>query len=176
MFENLNVKAPSETTIRSCLKLKFEEHYDFIKKYFYDKYYFIMIDETQFFGRKFINIIMGDMEELTKYFLVDVIETVLSVKNVTITIAVDDIIKEFNLNKNKFILLQTDSARYMIKARENLKLFYPNILHTICFAHILHNCAQKRKLNYRKVDDIIASMKGLTVKNQSGKMDLIISE
>ncbi|KAG0422486.1 hypothetical protein DMUE_6207 [Dictyocoela muelleri] len=112
---------------------------------------------------------MGDIEEPTKYFLVDVIETFLSVKNVTITIAVDDIIKEFNLNRNKFILLQTDSARYMIKAGENLKLFYPNLLHTICFAYILHNCAQKIKLNYRKVDDIIASMKGLTVKNQFRK-------
>ncbi|KAG0441284.1 hypothetical protein DMUE_1163 [Dictyocoela muelleri] len=110
---------------------------------------------------------MWDIEEPTKYLFVDVIETVISVKNVTITIVVDDIIKEFNLNRNKFILLQTYSARYMMKAGENLKLFNPNLLHTICFTHILHNFAQKIKLNYRKVDDIIASMKRLSVKNQS---------
>ena len=82
---------------------------------------------------------------------------------------IDEILKEFKIERKNFMLLISDAASYMLKAGETLKVLYPDCFHVTCFSHLLHNCAMRVKSHYPDVDNLIASTKALTIKNRSRK-------
>ncbi len=106
-----------------------------------------------------------------KKFFVKVIELSESAINLSvfIIIIIDDVIKRFELSRDHFLLLISDAARYMCLCAKNLKLFYPNLLHTAFFVHALHNCAFKIRYYNSNVDFLISLLKGLVVKNYERK-------
>ena len=55
----------------------------------------------------------------------------------------------------------------MIKTFELIKPFYPNINFITCVLHLLYNCALRIRSYYKKVDQLISSVKLLTVKNST---------
>ena len=63
----------------------------------------------------------------------------------------------------------------MTLAVKTIKLLYPQLFHVTCIAHLLHNCALKVKAHYDIVDQLIARLKALIVKNKSrqAKFDAI---
>nr|CAD7413065.1 unnamed protein product [Timema poppensis] len=42
-------------------------------------------------------------------------------------------------NDEKFMVLLTDSAAYMLKAGASLKVFYPKLIHVTCLAHTVYS-------------------------------------
>ena len=69
--------------------------------------------------------------------------------------------------RENFILLISDAAPYMIKTFGLIKPFYPNINFIACVLHLLHNCAHRIRPYYKNMDQLISSVKLLTVKNSS---------
>ena len=81
--------------------------------------------------------------------------------------AVDDAVRNLAINRRFFCLLLFDSAKYMIAAGITLKSLYPKLLHVTCVAHLLHNCAMKIKSHFEDVDQLIAKVKAVTIKNKT---------
>ena len=44
---------------------------------------------------------------------------------------------------------------------------YPKLFHVTCVAHLLHNCAMKIKSHFEDVDQLIAKVKAVTIKNKT---------
>ena len=55
----------------------------------------------------------------------------------------------------------------MIAAGITLKSLYPKLFHVTCVAHVLHNCAMKIKSHFENVDQLIAKVKAVTIKNKT---------
>ena len=55
----------------------------------------------------------------------------------------------------------------MIVAGTTLKSLYPKLFQVTCVAHLLHNCALKIKSNFEDVDQLIAKIKAVTIKNKT---------
>ena len=55
----------------------------------------------------------------------------------------------------------------MIAADVTLKSLYPKLFHVTCVAHLLHNCAMKIKSHFEDVDQLIAKVKAVTIKNKT---------
>ena len=55
----------------------------------------------------------------------------------------------------------------MIPAGITLKSLYPKLFHVTCEAHLLHICAMKIKSHFEDVDQLIAKVKAITIKNKT---------
>ena len=81
--------------------------------------------------------------------------------------AVDDTVRNLGIKRSFFCLLLSDTAKYMITADITLKSLYPKLFHVTCVAHLLHNCAMKIKSHFEDVDQLIATVKAVTIKNKT---------
>ena len=64
-------------------------------------------------------------------------------------------------------MLLSDAAKYVIGAGITLKSLYPKLFHVTCVAHLLHNYAMKIKSHFEDVDQLIAKVKTVTIKNKT---------
>jgi len=53
----------------------------------------------------------------------------------------------------------SDAAPYMVKTAEVLKVFYPNVIHVTCVAHMLNRVAEKVRDIHPKVNKLINNVK-----------------
>lgn len=67
-------------------------------------------------------------------------------------------------NEQNFKILYTDGAAYMIKAGQNLQVFYPSLLHVTCLAHALNLVAEVVRNEYPTVNKLISSTKKVFLK------------
>ena len=81
--------------------------------------------------------------------------------------AFDDAVRNIGINRSFFFLLLSDAVKYMIAAGITLKSLYPKLLHVTCVAHLLHNFAMKIKSHIEDVDQLIAKVKAITIKNKT---------
>ena len=65
------------------------------------------------------------------------------------------------------LLLLSDAASYMTACTATLKVFYLRLFHVTCLAHMLHNCAEKVRGAFADVDNLVARVKAVTIKNKS---------
>ncbi len=173
MFNKLDITAPSESTVRRKIDDNYETFLRRIKAKFSNHMYYIIIDESQIQNRRFVNVILGDFEAPRDFYLIEVVEIIEPSNSKNQAIIIDEVIKKYDLSRNMFMLLISNAASYMYLCAKNLKLFYPNMRHITCFAHALHNCAFRVKRAYPNVDFLIASIKGLVVKNHKRKEEFI---
>ena len=82
----------------------------------------------------------------------------------TIVHAVDDAIRTLQANRNNFVLLFTDAARYMTAAGRLVKGIYPKQFRITCTAHALHNAVERIRNHYEDVNKLIATVKASVVK------------
>ena len=82
------------------------------------------------------------------------------------TTAVDDAIRTLQTDRNNFVLLLADAARYMTVAGRVIKQTYPKLFHITGVVHGLHNAAERIRANYADVDKLIAAVKPSVVKNK----------
>ena len=117
-------------------------------------------------GHKYFNILIGTIEVPEITYLIDC-KYILTPPNASIICQyVDDAIKDMGIGRNDFLLLLSDAARYMISAGITLKVMIPNLFTVTCVAHLLHNCALRIRSQFKDVDNLISSIKAVTVKNK----------
>ena len=84
-----------------------------------------------------------------------------------VTTKIDDALKKLDIQRHNFIFLLSDAARYITACTAALKLLYPRFFHVTCMAYLLHNCAEKVHGHFQQVDNLIAKVKAVTVKNKN---------
>ena len=57
----------------------------------------------------------------------------------------------------------------MSLAGKTSKESYPSLMHITCVAHLLHNCAMRVRAHFKNIDEIIATIKAATIKNNRKK-------
>ena len=88
---------------------------------------------------------------------------------------IDDAVHSLGVARENFCLLLTDAARYMTAAGVLFKKLYPRVFQVTCMAHLLHNCAMKVRANYPAVDELVARVNAVTIKNRSRRVFLLPS-
>ena len=158
----------SETTSRRTALQLSEDELKRIRNAVHDKQIFLIaLSSTQN-----LNILMGSLETPHVSDLYDCQPLKCAPNSNIIAQAVDDAVRNLGFNRSFFSQLLSDAAKYMIVAGITLKSLYPKLLHVTCVAHLLHNCAMKIKSHFEDVDQLIAKVKAVTIKNknQTGKI------
>ena len=116
---------------------------------------------------QYLNILAGSLERPHVNYLYDCQPLKCAPNSNIIAQAVDDAARNLGINKSFFCLLLSDAEKYMIAAGITLKSLYPKLLHLMCVAHLLHNYAMKIKSHFEDVDQLIAKIKAVTIKNKT---------
>ena len=166
LFSSSENGLPSETAARASVAKLARQKEDEICDTLRDKKIFMVVDEADVAGQKYVNVLVGCLEAPTETFLIDCIPHNESMNSRTIVHTVDDTLRRLGTARTHFNLLLTDAARYMALAGKTLKEFYPYLLHVTCLAHLLHNCAMRVRAHFKNIDAVVAAMKAATVKNK----------
>ena len=167
IFTELGNPLPSESKCRQTIETITQLDIEKLHLKFEGQKIFIVTDESDIRGQKFVNTLIGLINEPEKTFLIDCRAIYQNPNAQLIVTIIDDVLKENKIERQNFLLLISDAAKYMVNAGETLKILYPNMFHITCFAHLLHNCAMRVKAHFSDVDNLISSIKSLTVKNKT---------
>lgn len=63
------------------------------------------------------------------------------------------------IRRNDVLLFLSDAAPYMVKAGDTLKVLYPKMVHVTCTSHGLHRVAEQIRIQFSKVDKLVANVK-----------------
>ena len=118
-------------------------------------------------GTQYLKILVGSLETPHISYLYDCQPLKCAPNSNIIAQAVDDAVRNLGINKSFFCLLLSDAAKYVIAAGITLKSLYPKLFHVTCVAHLLHNCAMKIKSHFEVVDQLIAKIKVVAIKNKT---------
>src|ERR1043165_6636918 len=167
LFEKMGKKLPSESTCRNRVTDLADREKERVKELISDQLFFLVVDESEISGRKYINILIGTLINPSKVYMLSCIPLSGTVNSQVIIVTIDDTIRYLNCDRDKFCLLLSDAAPYMIAAARTLKSLYSQLFHITCMAHLLHNCALRVKSHFENVDNLIAKIKAATVKNKT---------
>ena len=157
---------PSESSCREYVdKLAVDEKQQ-LKEHLHNKNTFLVVDESEISGRKYLKILISDtaVPEITCVLDCNIVETV---NQQVVTMKIDDALKKLDNQRHNFVLLLSDAARYMTACIAALKLLYPRLFHITCMAHLLLNCTEKVCNHFQQVDNLIAKIKAVTAKNKN---------
>ena len=166
LFKSINHPLPSHSSAYKTVDNIYETQMELIKNKMKDRKIFLVIDESDINGQKYINSLIGSIDNPQVTYLVRCMPIRNSPNTSTICQVVDDVLKEHCVERHNFLLLLCDAARYMVSAGNDLKLLYSKLFTVICIAHLLHNCALRVKCHFKNVDLLIASVKAATIENR----------
>lgn len=169
LFQSMNHPLPSESTCRSYIDKINAELFDKIAQTVQNQKIFLLFDETSVNGTIYGHILLGTMENPVQTYLARSSIFPKSLSASDVAIAIDEVLKDYKISRENFILLVSDAARYMVLAGKNLKLLNPNLFHITCISHLMHNAAEIVRNTFQDVDQLISSIKAATVKNKSRK-------
>jgi len=169
LFDDMGYKLPSESLCRSRVTSIADKDLLRIKELLLGKQVFLVIDESEFYGKKYINVLVGNVKDPVKTYLIVCKTCDTSVNQAYIAQTVDDTLRFLNTRREDFLLLLSDAAKYMLSAGKTLKKLYSLLSHVTCVAHLLHNCAEKIRASFPKVDNLIARVKASVLKNKERK-------
>ena len=118
-------------------------------------------------GTQYLNILVESLETLHISYLYDCQPLKCATNSNIIAQAVDDAVRNLGSNKSFFCLLLSDATKYMIAAGMTLKSLYPKLFQVTCIAHLLYNRAMKIKSHFEDLDQPIAKVKAVTIKNKT---------
>ena len=127
----------------------------------------MVVDESDINGKQFLNILVGKLTAPKKTLLFNYKSLSQSVDSIIVTREIDDAVYSLGVARENFCLLLTDTARYMTAAGVLLKKLYSRLFQVTCMGHLLHTCAMKVRANYPAVDELVAMVKAVTIKNRS---------
>ena len=167
MFKCLN--APQITIYKARLQLTkmYEEKVIELLKYFENKNVFIVIDESECKRSKYFNVMGGLISNPKKIYFLNCIYISSCLNSTHVQVCVFDVMEKYNICLNNLKLIISDAASYMIKALRAIRISIPNVIHVQCLAHLIHNCAMKIRGYYKDIDNLIAYVKALTIKNKT---------
>ena len=167
LFASTGHPLPSDETCRSKVPELHQEEMARVKSILSGQLLFMIVDESEVSVNKYMNTLVGTLQDPQKSYMLECLPLAGSADAQAVIHAVDDAISSLGCPREDFCLLITDAATYMISAAKTLHLLYPRLFHITCLAHLLHNCAMKVRAHYVNVDNVIAHVKAITVKNKS---------
>ena len=120
---------PSESACRKQVNDLASQESERIKKLLARKPIFLVADESDVSGQKYVNVLAGPMEEPNKTYLIACSPLSGNPYSSNICTIVDDCLKEMGITREMFLLLLSDAAKYMLKAGDTLKIIYQRLLH-----------------------------------------------
>ena len=173
LFATMGKVLPSETATRACVAKLASQKEEQIQELLRDKTIFLVVDEAEIAKQKYISVLVGSLDAPNQAFLVDwhPLDSGSNVNSSVILHTVDDILRHLEIKRENFSLFLTDAARYMSLAGKTLKELYTSLMHITCVAHLLHNCAMRVCAHFKNIDEIIATIKAATIKNNDRKKD-----
>lgn len=146
-------KLPDESSLRRYLPRLYHEALGKIRESIGESWIYLQIDESRIADRAIVSILVGRLDSAKPIsHLLHIVELDASVNNVYISQIVNDSINLLWPDKvyyDRFRLLLSDQAKYMLKAGNNLKVLYPNLLHVTCVCHALHRVCEKLHADYQ---------------------------
>ena len=167
LFKDIGKTLPSQSACRRKAAEIGEREIDRVKNLIHEQKIFLVADESEISGIKYLNVLVGLLDEPDKTYLIACKVLPKSPTAQSICQEIDDCLRFLGVTKNNFCLLLSDAARYMQAAGKTLKNMYPQLFHVTCVAHLLHNCALRVKAKYPAVDDLIACVKAATIKSKT---------
>ena len=166
LFKCVGQKAPFKSACRKQIDNMGKCEVNRICNILSDKVIFMIIDEADISGSKYVNTLVGDVEQLEKTYLLHCKILDAPPNQQTVVHALDDAIRTLQTDRYNFVLLLTDAARYMTTSGRVAKQTYPRLFRITSVVHGLHNAAARIRANYEDVDKLIAAVKALVVKNK----------
>ena len=166
LFRDIGHRLPSETTGRRTALQLSEDELKRIQNAVHDKQIFLTVDKSTASGTQYLNILVGSLETPHVSYLYDCQPLKCAPDSNIIVQAVDDAVRNFGINRSFFCPLLSDATKYVIAADITLKSLYSKVFHVTCVAHLLHNCAMRIKSHFEDVDQLIAKIKAVTIKNK----------
>lgn len=161
---------PDESTLRkSFLHPCYVKTIEKIREQIGDSYIYLVVDETTDINGSYIaNLLVGVLNEQnpSKPFLISC-KKLDKTNHSTISRFVNDslrILWPHGGNDEKVLLLCSDAAPYMIKAGKTLNVFFPNLIHITCLAHMIHRLAEKVRELYPNVNTLVGNLKKVFLK------------
>ena len=173
LFARMGKVLPSETAAQACVAKLASQKEKQSQELLRDKKFFLIVDEAEVAKQKYIIVLVGSLDAPNQTFLVNChpLDSGRNVNSSIILHTVDDVLRQFEIKRDNFSLFVTDAARYMSSAGKTLKELYPSLMHVICVAHLLHNCAMRVRAHFKNIDQVIATIKAATIKNKGRKKD-----
>ena len=142
---------PSETVCRDYVHQLAEAETSCIQQIIQGKKVFLIVDESEFSNKKFLNILVGNIETPERTYIVDcsIIETA---NQAAVPNKIDDCLRSLQVPRENFVLLLSDAASYMRACSLTLKVLYPNLV-TFMWLHMIHNCAERVRSYFTDVDN-----------------------
>ena len=118
---------PSETVCRDYAHQLAEAETSRIQQIIQGKKVFLIVDESEFDNKKFLNILVVNIETSERTYIVDcsIIETA---NQATMSTKIDDCLRSLQVPRENFVLLLSDAASCMRACLTTLKVFYPNLV------------------------------------------------
>lgn len=161
---------PDESTLRkSFLHPCYVKTIEKIREKIGDSYIYVVVDETTDINGSYIaNLLVGVLNEqnASKPFLISC-KKLDKTNHSTISRFVNDSLRILwprGGNDEKVLLLCSDAAPYMIKAGKTLNVFFPNMIHISCLAHMIQRLAEKVREMYPNVNTLVSNLKKVFLK------------
>ncbi|KAJ8915555.1 hypothetical protein NQ315_012439 [Exocentrus adspersus] len=169
--KHCNQNISDESTLRKkSLQVLYENVIQEIRTTIYKNNYYVIVDEsTDACGRYIVHLIIGTLKEdgPGKPHLIASKE-LQKTNNVTVTRFIQQALSKFFLPNQvpaeKFLVFLSDSAAYMVKVGQNLKIFYSNMVHVTCLLHGINRVAEAIRMEYPLVNKLISSVKKVFLK------------
>jgi len=156
---------PDERTLRkNYLGPLFDKTLESIRIFIGDSNIWFTVDETtDLKGRYIANLLVGVLKNdmPTQPYLISFKELD-KTNHSTVSRFINNSLKTLwplGGHDEKVLLMLSDAAPYMVKTGDVLKVFYPNIIHTTCLAHMLNRIAEKVREIYPNVNTLINNIK-----------------
>ena len=166
LFKYVGQKAPSESACQKQIDNMGKCEVNQICNILSDKVIFMVIDEANISGSKYVNTLVGVVEQPETTYLLHCKILDASPNQQTVIHSVNDAVGTLQTERFNFVLLLTDAARCMTAAGRVVKQTYPRLLNITSVDYGLHNAAERIHANYEDVDQLIAAVKALMVKNK----------
>ena len=110
LFLEIGHPLPSETKSRQTVATIAETFLQKIRSRFIEEKIFVVTDESDVRGQKFVNTLIDLLKEPTKTYLVESNPIYESLNVRIVKKHIDDILKEFKIERKNFMLLISDAA------------------------------------------------------------------
>lgn len=164
------ISVPDESNLRKYyLPKAYNYQIESIRKAVSDRPIWVSVDETpDKLGRCISAVVIGTLsEKAASVPLLLHIDELANVNHSTTAQLVQSALAVLwpnGIRYEQVRLFVTDAAPYMKKAAKGLHVLFPNMIHITCAAHGLHNAADFIRLQFPRVNSLIASCKAVFVK------------
>ncbi|KAL4083671.1 hypothetical protein QTP88_028987 [Uroleucon formosanum] len=156
---------PDQTTLRKVnVDHCYQEVLNEIRQKVAGKKIWVSIDETTDAEGRFIaSVIIGTLllDRPGEFFLFN-LEQLQKTNHSTICSLFENslyLLWPDGIRRNDVLLFLSDAVPYMVKVGDTLKVLYPKMVHVTCSSHGLHRVAEQIRIQFPKVDKLVANVK-----------------